>query len=150
MTQPFTTPVERAEISTRTILDCLARLATSSRARKALVKGYEEHGEAFAAFSAGTRGLYVRGEDVLETFYASYAIKARSLPEVYSELIEHTKPSPALTSAVENMASGGGVEDFLRWYTDALREQVERRYVFVEGPDHWYVFDSEPINQRLG
>lgn len=148
MTQPSTTSTEPRRISPRELLERVVRLATDLRLQDLLTDGYQHHGEAFAAFIAGTEGLYVTPEVLINTFNNSYVTKAETLAGAYAEAFE------ALVSAEridvpEVTVIDRDVTEFLRKYVEALRERVDDRFDFVEGIDHWFVFDSTKITPHL-
>src|SRR5690625_2252629 len=80
-------PEKRERITPVRVLDALKILATTPGLPDVLIQGYSMHGEPFLAFIAGTDGVIVPGDELIDLFNASHVISGRHFSEAYRRLV---------------------------------------------------------------
>lgn len=140
-------PGKREHITPIRVLDALKILATTPGLPDALIQGYSMHGEPFLAFIAGTDGVIVPQDELIDLFNASHVTTGRHFGEAYRKLLAYHADEESVLQ--QNGEAGERVTDILEEFADRLRRLIDEKYLFVEGSDHWYVFDSHAIERAL-
>lgn len=140
-------PGKREHITPIRVLDALKVLATTPGMPEALIQGYSIHGEPFLAFIAGTGAVMAPGDELIDLFNASHVISGRHFSEAYRRLVLYHADEDLDFKHGGN--DGESAVDILKEFADGLKELIDEKYLFIEGSDYWYVFDSHAIERAL-